>query len=409
MTTLTPVLALAMLALFSGAVAEQNKNACNTGDSGLEVPDGFCARLVAEGLGPLGHIGVTEHGDVYAAIQDTGEQAGGIAGLRDTSDDGRLDEQVRFGERGGIGLTVRGRWLYFAEPQRILRVPLHPERLGPEDSPTVVAHGLPNTGAPRSLVVGDEVVLASIAAASRACETNGGDEAKGEDPCRERDNAAGIWRFGVQEPGQNPSDHAPYAAGVRDATAMAWNPRDGRLYAVDNTAGDGTAGAPRARGVLRIDSNNDFGWPYCFFDADRGKYLQAPAYGGDGNSNQCCSPFQEPLFELPDDRVATALLFYRGHEFPERYRKAAFVAFGNKEGDNTSSPRVAILPLGDNGQPTGEQETFAEGFSGGEVSDARRILGLAQGAGDELYISDSLKGRIWRVDYVGDAHTGAGE
>ncbi|MGH9318826.1 MAG: DUF7133 domain-containing protein [Vicinamibacteria bacterium] len=60
----------------------------------------------------------------------------------------------------------------------------------------------------------------------------------------------------------------------------------------------------------------------------------------------------------------------------------------------------------ENGRPEGDWEVFADGFKGREPllesDDARfRPTGLAQGPDGSLYISDSFKGRIWRVIYRG--------
>jgi hypothetical protein len=62
---------------------------------------------------------------------------------------------------------------------------------------------------------------------------------------------------------------------------------------------------------------------------------------------------------------------------------------------------VAFVPFGKNGKPSGEYEVFAEGFAGGsEIKNPNeakaRPMGLARSDGS-LYISDSVKGKVWRV------------
>jgi glucose/arabinose dehydrogenase len=57
------------------------------------------------------------------------------------------------------------------------------------------------------------------------------------------------------------------------------------------------------------------------------------------------------------------------------------------------------------GKPNGAYEVFADGFAG-EMADNNprnakyRPVGLAIGPDGSLYISDSQKGRIWRVSYA---------
>jgi len=60
--------------------------------------------------------------------------------------------------------------------------------------------------------------------------------------------------------------------------------------------------------------------------------------------------------------------------------------------------------------PSGKLEIFADGFSQVEIikemKDAEyRPMGLAEGPDGSLYISDSKKGKIWRVVYTSDKLT----
>ena len=95
--------------------------------------------------------------------------------------------------------------------------------------------------------------------------------------------------------------------------------------------------------------------------------------------------------------------------FPERYKNGAFIAF---HGSTNRSPYpqagyvVGFIPFS-NGLPSGELEIFADGFAQVEVikemKDAKyRPMGLAEGPDGSLYISDSKKGKIWRVLYTAD-------
>ena len=67
---------------------------------------------------------------------------------------------------------------------------------------------------------------------------------------------------------------------------------------------------------------------------------------------------------------------------------------------------VGFIPFKD-GLPLGELEIFADGFAQveliKEMKDAKyRPMGLAEGPDGSLYISDSKKGKIWRVVYTAD-------
>ncbi len=95
--------------------------------------------------------------------------------------------------------------------------------------------------------------------------------------------------------------------------------------------------------------------------------------------------------------------------FPERYKNGAFIAF---HGSTNRSPYpqagyvVGFIPF-EEGLPSGDLEIFADGFAQVEVikemKDAKyRPMGLAEGPDGSIYISDSKKGKIWRVAFTGD-------
>jgi mono/diheme cytochrome c family protein len=60
----------------------------------------------------------------------------------------------------------------------------------------------------------------------------------------------------------------------------------------------------------------------------------------------------------------------------------------------------------DGGKPSGKYEIFADGFAGGVKDPGQaehRPAGVAFGPDGSLYISDDVRGRIWRVSYRGEA------
>ena len=66
---------------------------------------------------------------------------------------------------------------------------------------------------------------------------------------------------------------------------------------------------------------------------------------------------------------------------------------------------VGFIPF-EEGVPKGEMEIFSDGFIGREVisdmeESKHRPMGLAQGPDGSLYISESKKGKIWRIIFNG--------
>ena len=159
-----------------------------------------------------------------------------------------------------------------------------------------------------------------------------------------------------------------------------------------------------AEEFMEIALHDNFGWPYSYYDPFKNKRMQAPEYGGDGVKET--QKYKDPILALPAHWAPNDLLFYTGDQFPERYKNGAFVAL---HGSTNRAPYpqagylVAFIPF-ENGAPKGKWEVFADGFAGIDVihqmSDAKyRPMGLSQGPDGSLYISESKKGKIWRVIY----------
>ena len=68
---------------------------CDPDNGGITLPAGFCALVVADGLGEARHLAVAPNGDVYVALMrgrgGRGQAGpGGVVALRDGDGDGAL-------------------------------------------------------------------------------------------------------------------------------------------------------------------------------------------------------------------------------------------------------------------------------------------------------------------------------
>jgi glucose/arabinose dehydrogenase len=99
-------------------------------------------------------------------------------------------------------------------------------------------------------------------------------------------------------------------------------------------------------------------------------------------------------------------LFYTGDQFPARYKNGAFIAFHgswNRAPEPQAGTFVVFQPFKD-GKPQGDWEVFADNFSGSPEKTAsgrpdHKPCGLAQGADGSLYVTDDLKGSVYRISY----------
>lgn len=382
----------------------------------IEVPDGFCAILFHNGVGAARELVVADNGDVFVAVRDRSGQTGGVVALRDTDDNHKADERQSWGTVGGSGIALGDGVLYLATDNEVLRYPLPEGSLTPSGSPTTIVEGLPSDrNHPRKSIAlhPDGDIFVGIGSPSNACQIRPRSrEGPGRDPCPQLDTRAGVWRFDGDEEGQTLSDGERFATGIRNANALAIHPTTDELYAVVHgrdqlyelwpalyTAEEGSE--KPSEEFIHIREDSDFGWPYCYHDPEDDRKLLAPEYGGDGDVVGRCAGMDAPEIGLPAHWAPNAMAFTNS-DFPEDYRSGAFVAF---HGSWNRSPvqegyNVVWVPFGGDG-PLGDWEVFADGFAGGQIGspgDAdNRPTGVAAGPDGSLYVSESLRGRIWKI------------
>lgn len=398
--------------------------ACDPDNGGLTLPDGFCAWVVADSLGPGRHLTVAENGDIYLMLSRTREDGTGAVALRDVDQDGRADSIVYFNPYAGTGIDLHDGYLYVAPDTAVFRYRRQPGELIPGGEAEPIVVDLPKQGshAAKSLAF-DEAghLYVNIGAPANACQeqrrTAG---SPGLDPCPLLEEHGGVWRFSASAPNQTPADGGMrYATGARNLVALEWSRAFDALYGVqhgrdqlsqlwpDLFTEEQNAELP-AEEFFKIDEGDDFGWPYCYYDHLQGKKVLAPEYGGDGTEVGRCADVEDPILAFPGHWAPNDLRFYEATAFPERYHNGAFIAFHgswNRAPLEQAGYNVVFVPM-ENGLPSGDWEVFASGFPAAErlasPGDARyRPTGLAVGPDGSLYISDSRQGRIWRVRYTG--------
>ncbi len=403
-------------------------------NGGLVLPEGFGALVVADSVGPARHLVVNDNGDIYIKLRiDTGDK--GNMALRDTDNDGKADIFERFGDYPNDGrfateMRIHNGYLYFSSELVVYRQKLTPKKLIPEGKPEVIVvdkfpirwHNA------KSLAFDNQGgMYVTFSAPTNACEDltlNNGDAnaiVKGEYPCSQLNILGGIWKFDEGKLNQTQKDGVRFATGLRSIVGLSWNDEDNSLYAVNHGRDFLHNHAPQyfskwqnailpAEEFMKIKEGDDFGWPYTYYDHFKNKRMLAPEYGGNGIKE--AKDYANPLMGLPAHWAPNDMLFYKGDQFPERYKKGAFIAF---HGSTNRAPYpqagyiVAFIPF-ENGKPTGKWEVFADGFAGVDVitvmKDAKyRPMGLSEGPDGSLYMSESRKGKIWRVMFKGDPTT----
>lgn len=404
-------------------------------NGGLFLPANFEAVVVVDSIGPARHLAVNDNGDIYVKLSRSKRGEGNVA-LRDVDGDGKADSIVHFGDYDNPGslsncMRIHDGYLYYGSELVIYRNKLTRGKLIPESKTEIVLTEEDSSRGShwhitKPVSFDDKgYMYVPFGAPSNACQdlirTPGGTPGfAGLDPCPELEHYGGIWQFDANKIGLTQKDGKKFATGIRSVVAMDWNKDDKNLYVVMHGRDDlhllwpdkftswESAVLPSEE-FLRVKEGNNFGWPYSYYDQIQKKNVLAPEYGGDGKMPARDNNVQLPVMGFPGHWAPNDLLFYEGNQFPEHYKHGAFIAF---HGSTNRSPYpqagyfVCFVPFV-NGEPTGDWEVFADGFAGIDpivnTSDAvYRPMGLAAGPDGSLYVSDSRKGKIWRIMYKGD-------
>ncbi len=337
----------------------------------LRVPEGFSAQPFATGLSNPRRLLVLQNGDVIVANQDGGE----IIRLHDR--DGRADAPTRVaaGFDRPYGLAWRNNELLVADQQGIWRVPEHGNKQ------MLTARGVFGAGfghENRDLVIDPKTGALFVGVGSMS------------NVAVEPAVKATIQRFDAD--GKN---QATFASGLRNATALKFNPDTGDLFAVVQERDDlGDRLVPDY--LTHVEQGAFYGWPYAYIGPN-----PQPRLGTQHPDKVKATVVPDLLFEAHS--ALLDLVFYTADQFPAPYRGSAFVALhGSWNRAQPTGYKIVRVPFR-NGRPEGSYENFATGFWVGGLRRAEvwgRPAALAVAKDGALLIADNISSTIWRIAYA---------
>jgi|SRR5579872_4777070 len=418
----------------SNAAAVAKDQACTNDESGLKLPTGFCASVFADDIGHARHMVVAPSGVLYVNTwsgryygNDKPRADGFLVALQDKSGAGKANVIERFGESvqtGGAGGTGIGMYKgsIFAEiNDRIVRYSLPAGSIVPSGSADTIVSGLPLGGDHPMhpfIISADGTMYVDVATATNSCQLkNRTLKSPGAEPCTELETRGGIWRYDANKTNQAFSPADRFATGIRNAEGFAIDP-NGRVFVTqhgrdqlrtnwpDLYKPDQEATLPSEE-LLLLKAKGDYGWPECYHDPFQQKLVLAPEYGGDGGKKigECANKIG-PAAVFPAHWAPNAMVRYDGKQFPARYRDGVFIAFHgswNRAPYPQGGYNIVFQPLSGE-TASGQCEIFADGFAGAVKSPAKaehRPSGLAVGPDGSLYVSDDVRGRVYRIVYRG--------
>lgn len=382
----------------------------------LKLPPGFSATVVADSLGQLRHLVINNQGDIYVKLSSL-KDGKGIYFLSDTNHDGIIDKKTGFGDYPGTGIKIKGNALYSSSNSGVFRYKLNKKgQVISFNKPEVIVQGLvdKHRDNSKSIAIDDENNLfVSVGSYSDNCRIEG--SGKGIPGCPILDSAAGIWKFKADKLNQTYKNAIHYARGIKNAVGVDWNSKTKSLFSTQHGRGQFDDKFPQyytaresaelpAETIYEVHQGSDAGWPFVYYDQFQKKKILAPEYGGNGKIAGD-KKFQDPVVAFPAHLAPNDLLFYTGNMFPKRYKNGAFIVFHGQSPQLKKGYLVAFVPF-QNGKPSGDWEIFADNFTGQDLRKPTgpfqyRPMGLAQGPDGSLYVSDDLKGSIFKISYKG--------
>jgi glucose/arabinose dehydrogenase len=305
--------------------------------TGFALPKGIRVERVAEGLKQPTHIAIGPDGAYYLTQLNGGENDG----------NGQVVKIAKAGAAPDIileklfkptGLTWADGNLYIVAGNSVLRSKVHDEKV---DDPEPLFSNLPFNGRSEGQIfTGPD---------GKLYFQGTGNEGK--------INESGF----IYTAKPDGTDQKIYARGFKNAYAMAWDTKSGKMYATEIADGQANGSTDFPDELNIVYSGGNYGWPLCY-----GNQLENRALGGNRN---ICADTDAVIAEFPEHATPTGLAVFDG---------ALIVTLWNG-----NPPRLVKVDVG-----TGNIMDFGMGFK-------RPIALLADG--DTLLVVDMESGVMWRL------------
>ena len=347
----------------------------------LRVPPGYTVSIAAQNLGNARIVAVAADGTAYISRRAEAD----VLMLKDRDRDGTYETRTVVAARPNLhGIAIDGRTMYLVGTRMLWSAPINAD--GTLGELKALAEDLPDAGqhANRTLAVGpDGRLYVSVGSTCNECNES---------------NAENATLLTMNKDGKA---RRTFASGLRNTIGFDWNPRDGKLWGLDQGM-DWLGDDDQPEELNQIEQGKRYGWPYIYADGKQNPHQQ-PQNGltyADWNRIS-----QRMAMGYTAHAAAMQLKFARGSAFPPNAQGDAFATFrGSWNRAAPSGYEVVRVHFDNNGRPT-RFEPFLTGFlttaPGGEAGWTGRPTGLAFAPDGTMLVTDSENGVLYRVRYTG--------
>ena len=353
-----------------------------------EAPEGFTVSRFAEDLDHPRWTYIAPNEDIFVAESNTKNSADQIRLLRDTNNDGKIDEKHVYleGLNQNFGMLVMGEYFYVANTDGLYRYPYKEGANKIEgDGEKILelsASGYNNHWT-RNIIAGkdENKIYVSVGSASNA----------GEQGMEKEHRRANIIEINPDGTGE-----IIYADGLRNPVGMDFNPVTGELWtAVNERDKLGNHLVPDY--VTSVKRGGWYGWPYSYYGQ-----IKDPRWKDDPHEDLVAKAII-PDVPVGSHTASLGLTFYTSDAFPNSFKNGAFVGqHGSWNREQLSGYKVIFIPF-ENGKPK-KPIDFLTGFIANE--DGTEVYGrpvcVALLPNGSLLVNDDDGGLIWKVSYTGE-------
>jgi glucose/arabinose dehydrogenase len=355
--------------------------AARAANAGIDVPAGFVAERIAT-VSRARELAVAPNGDLF--VGTSGNTIAVVPNAQGTPS--APETYATFGDRPVAGVFVTNDAVYAGAQFGVYRIAYRSgdrkARGTPQKIASVRTSGIARDHVTTTVALSKDVLYASVGSSCNAC-----------------DPELDATRATIQAMTPDGKDVHPRAVDIRNAIALAVQPRSGDVWAGVAGRDDLEHGHPYEifDDVSAHAGTPDYGWLKCYDD-------RKPIAG------VSCANVVVPKVVFPAYETPIGAAFYPtdakgAYAFPASYRGGAFVALHGSWHQPPVPPRVAFVPFNgteparavDWANPGAQWTEFVGGCQAPDGSRSCRPTGVAVGTDGSLFVSEDAGGAIYRI------------